>query len=61
MEHREPVLRFRVTPSLMARIEREAQSREVKVHEVARLAIVEGLRVLFGDRTATDDPPAQAA
>lgn len=49
MERRDQVLRFRCTPALLGRIEREASRRQLKTHEVARLAIAEGLRVLFGE------------
>lgn len=55
MEHRDQVLRFRCTPALLGRIEREATRRQLKTHEVARIAIAEGLRVLFGD---DDSQPA---
>ena len=55
MEHRDQVLRFRCTPALLCRIEREATRRQLKTHEVARIAIAEGLRVLFGD---DDSQPA---
>lgn len=54
MERRDQVLRFHCTPALMNRIEREAARRHLKIHEIARVAIAEGLRVLFGD----EDRPA---
>lgn len=56
MERREPCLRFRITRTMMSRIEREAQTRQVKTHELARLAVAEGLRVLFGDGDGQAEP-----
>jgi hypothetical protein len=47
MARRDPCLRFRITPTMMTRIEREAQARDLKTHELARVALAEGLRVLF--------------
>jgi hypothetical protein len=52
MDRQEPVIRFRCTSTLIAQIEHEANRRHLKVHDIARVALAEGLRSLFGDEDA---------
>lgn len=59
MEQDNNVLRFRVTPELMTRLEAVAAQLNVKPPELARIALAAGLRAMFGEEIG--EQPRQAA